>query len=120
MKRGTSLLAMVLLLIVVLCGESFPMAHPQGYRDPGMGEDHNWGGEQEGSDPPALRTGQSNSGTVVTGFVHLDIFINSFFMEWLYGDLPSGQKVDPTMYYIIPYEQQDVENPGATANNKGN
>jgi len=122
MKRMISMVAVVLLLVMALYGESFSLARPINYHHPHQqsGDDHTWGGEQDSGVPVPLRTTGGGSDITITGIVPLDIFFSTVFMEWLYGDLFSKKQAQPTKYYIITNDRQNDETPNSNSNNKGN
>ena len=79
MRRSILVPALLLVLMVVFCGEAFSRSHPYNYTDPGTGDDHTWGGDFQvaGDDDDD----QQNS--LVGGFTPLDIFITHVVFKWL-------------------------------------
>ena len=115
MKHMISVVAVVLLLIMALSGESFARVAPYDPMDLIPTDDHGWGGE---SDKDGGSSAGCYSGLVVTGFAGVDIFVNAGFVEWLFGD--RLRKNEHTKYYIIQNAQKEEGERGVNVNHRGN
>ena len=115
MKHMISVVAVVLLLIMALSGESFARVAPYDPMDLIPTDDHTWGG-----DPDKVGSSSSGcySGLVVTGIAGVDIFVNAGFVEWLFGD--RLRKNEHTKYYIIQNAQKEEGERGVNVNHRGN
>ena len=80
MRRSILVPALILVLMVVFCGEAFSRSHPYGYNGPKyQSDDHTWGGDFQvgGCDSYEQRDG------LIGGFTPVDIFIAHIFLRWL-------------------------------------
>ncbi|HOP05846.1 MAG TPA: hypothetical protein PLF13_01005 [candidate division Zixibacteria bacterium] len=74
MKNSIFVLAVALILVVAMAGESISRGTPVSYRDPACqdGDDHTWGGEN------GLIPGGCLNSTAATGYFPIDFLINAF------------------------------------------
>jgi hypothetical protein len=122
MKRIILVLAFGLILVVSLGGQAFPRMQPFDYQSPCLdGDEHTWGGEQEGGVPDLGYVIHDPSHRMVTGFIRLDVFLNSFFLKlWLVDDTRTGVATRAT-YYVKPIHHDSYDGKlEANSNNKGN
>ena len=118
MKRMISVAAVVLLLIMALSVESSARVAPYRLLDIAPTDDHTWGGDPDGVNTPCNSPGGRYSDLVVTGFVGVDVFVNTGFVEWLFGD--RLRKNEHTKYYIIQNAQKEEGERGVNVNHRGN
>lgn len=118
MKRMISVAVVVLLLIMALSVESIARVAPYRPLDIAPTDDHTWGGDPDGVSPPCSLPSGYYSNLVVTGFPGVDIFVNTGFLEWLFGN--QFRKNEHTKYYIIPNAQKDEGERGVNVNHRGN
>ena len=80
MKRTIFVSALVLALMVTLCGEAFSLSAPWGYVDPGTtSDDHTWGGDfQAGPNDPGYHFEGISS-----GWIPINMIITTVLFEWL-------------------------------------
>jgi len=98
MKRNVFVPALVLALLIALCGDAFSRNHPHSYRDPGTGgDDHTWGGDQSATINPDDPHDGLNG-----GYTPLEIYITHIFFKWL-GFNSSKVKTDGEADYIIQH-----------------
>ncbi len=122
MKRIILVLALGLILVVSLGGQAFSRMQPYNYQDPRLdGDEHTWGGEQEGGAPGLRSVIHDPSPRTVTGFMHLDVFLNSFFLKlWFVDNARTGVATRAT-YYVKPIHHDSYDGKlEANSNNKGN
>ena len=117
MKRMISVAAIILLLIMALSGESFARLRPYDNIRPLPMDDHTWGGDPDKSGPSGSSS-ERHSGLFVTGFTGVDIFLNTGFVEWLFGD--QLRRDEHTKYHIIPNAQKDEGERDVNVNHRGN
>ena len=99
MRRSILIPALLLVLMVVFCGEAFSRSHPYSYTDPGTGDDHTWGGDfQAGGNG-----GDDQQNSVIGGFTLMDIFISHVVFKWL-GFNGVGTKSDAEADYFIQHQ----------------
>jgi hypothetical protein len=105
MKRTVFVSALVLALMVALCGEAFSRSAPWGYVDPGTGgDDHTWGGDfQVGSDDPG-----SVSEGISDGWIPADMIITTILFKWLGLD-SFGDKSDFEADHFIQNQIRETE-----------
>lgn len=123
MRRIILVLAVGLILLVCLGGDAFSRVQPYNHRSPFIivSEDHPWGGEHEGGDPGFESANQDDSRFVVTGFTHLDVFLNSVFVKWWLGnDIRTGEATQPTHHAVPMHHHSDDLKLEANSSDKGN
>jgi len=118
MKRVISVVAVVLLLIMALSGESSAKVAPYEPIDLTPTDDHTWGGDPDKEGGSYGSPSGYYSGLVVTSFAGVDIFMNAGFVEWLFGD--RLRKNEHTKYYIIQNARKDEGERGVNVNHRGN
>jgi hypothetical protein len=104
MKRAIFVSALVLALMVALCGEAFSRSTPWSYADPGTGgDDHTWGGDSQvvGDDPGGVFESASS-------WIPSDMFITNLFMKWLgFGEARYKSDLEPEVR--VHDQDRDVE-----------
>lgn len=112
MKRTIFVSALVLALMVALCGEAFSRSAPWGYVDPGTGDDHTWGGDfQAGAeDPGGVLDG------IDDGWIPANMIITTVIFKWL-GLSKSGDWTSAD--YTVENHVTTVEPPEPVNNNTG-
>ena len=114
MKRAIFVSALMLALLVALCGEAFSRSAPWGYSDPGTGDDHTWGGDfTAGSDDPGgVFEGISDS------WIPADMIITTLMFKWL-GLTNIGVKTNVDADYFIQNQVKSVETDQPVVTNTG-
>ena len=100
MRRSILVPALILVLMIVFCGEAFSRNHPYGYVDPGdVGDDHTWGGDFQvvGGDSFSNQVG------LIGGFTPVDIIITHIVFKWL-GLNGVGIKSDAEADYFVQHQ----------------
>ena len=79
MRRSILVPALILVLMIVFCGEAFSRNYPHSNTDPRYaGDDHTWGGDFHiGGDSFGAQDG------LIGGFTPVDVFIAHIFLKWL-------------------------------------
>lgn len=116
MRRSILVPALILVLMIVFCGEAFSRNHPYGYTDPKyVGDDHTWGGDfQVGGDDS-----YGEQGGLIGSFTPVDIFIAHIFLKWLSFnsvDVRSDAEADHFIQHQIETTTPDEP---VTTNNRG-
>lgn len=116
MRRSILVPALVLVLMIVFCGEAFSRNHPYGYVDPAdVGDDHTWGGDFQVVGGDSF----SDQGGLAGGFTPVDILITHIFLKWLSFnsvDVKSDAVADHFIQHQI--ETTTLDEP-ETTNNRG-
>ena len=116
MRRSILVPALILVLMIVFCGEAFSRNHPYGYVDPGdVGDDHTWGGDFQvgGSDSFGEQEG------LIGDFTPVDIFIAHIFFKWLSFN-GVGIKTDAVPDHFIQHQiETTTPDEPVTTNNRG-
>ena len=112
MRRSILVPALILVLMVVFCGEAFSRSHPYGYRDPGhVGDDHTWGGDFHVG-------GNKSSGQpdgLIGGLTPLDIFIAHIFLKWLsFNSVDVGSDAEADYFIQHQIETTTPDEPATT------
>ena len=116
MKRAIFVSALVLALMVALCGEAFSRSVPWGYVDPGSGgDDHTWGGDFQavGDDPGGVYEGGNG------GWISTEMMISTLLFKWLgFDDIKYSSDVKAD-YYIRNQTQETEPVEPVTSNTGG-
>ncbi len=79
MRRSILVPALILVLMIVFCGEAFSRNRPYNDTGPRTGDDHTWGGDFEFGNEGSFGQQVGSTG----GFAPVDIFIAHIFLKWL-------------------------------------
>ena len=99
MKNKVTVLALVLVLAFCFVGNAFALTRP--YMDPlnPGGEDHPWGGGNEGTSNPTIINGTKTPTTIATGYPVIDFIVNEFTLSLTFRSI------------FFPVEEQHVYQP---------
>ncbi len=116
MRRSILVPALILVLMIVFCGEAFSRNHPYSNTDPWYtGDDHTWGGDFQVGGGDCFDA----QGGSIGGFTPVDIFIAHIFLKWLSFnrvDVKSDAEAD---YFIQHQIETTTPDEPVTTNNGG-
>ncbi|HWR82795.1 MAG TPA: hypothetical protein VN285_05805 [Candidatus Deferrimicrobium sp.] len=119
MQRLVFLLIAALLLSVALWSDACGRERPYDWRNHVGGEDHTWGGDENG-DPVVQGTNESPGSVVgAIGVSPLDGFINNLLFEWLYRRAIEAKYSNRAIFPVTQLNSQTERGTTATPGTRG-